>query len=93
MKYSVDFVRNMNFQFVWKKKHFLNFLVHYVKKYNRSHSLATDRLLQGFSRGQLAPKCVFLTDYALKPEKRLLAVRGKVNNYEKITRLLNHSTI
>ena len=48
---------------------------------NRSHSLAADRLLQGFNRGQIAPKCVFPTDYALKPEKRLLAVRGEVNNY------------
>ena len=45
------------------------------------HSLAADRLLQGFNRGQIAPKCVFSTDYALKPEKRLLAVRGEVNNY------------
>jgi hypothetical protein len=48
---------------------------------NRSHSLAADRLLQGFNRGQIAPKCVFSTDYALKPEKRLLAVKGEVNNY------------
>jgi len=45
---------------------------------NRSHSLAADRLLQGFNRKQIAPKLVFPTDYALKPEKRLLAARWEV---------------
>jgi len=49
---------------------------------NRSHSLAADRLLQGFNRGQIAPKCVFPTDYALKPEKGCWLSGGKVNNYE-----------
>ncbi|MCD6199519.1 MAG: ATP-binding protein, partial [Deltaproteobacteria bacterium] len=48
---------------------------------NRSHSLAADRLLQGFNRGQIAPKCVFPTDYALKPEKGCWLSGGKVNNY------------
>lgn len=47
-----------------------------ISEGNRSHSLAADRLLQDFNRGQIAPKCVFPTDYALKPEKRLSAVRG-----------------
>ena len=50
---------------------------------NRSHSLAADRLLQGFNRGQIAPKCVFPTDYALKPEKGCWLSGGKVNNYHR----------
>jgi len=37
--------------------------------------------LQGFNRGQIAPKCVFPTDYALKPEKGCWLSGGKVNNY------------
>jgi len=37
--------------------------------------------LQGFNRGQIAPKCVFPTDYALKPEKGCWLSWGKVNNY------------
>ena|GEM_PF-7077171 len=48
---------------------------------NRSHSLAIDRLLQGFNRGQIAPKWIFAPDYALKLEKRLPIARGEVNNY------------
>jgi len=59
-----------------------NELLKKMKKRNRSHSLAADRLLQGFNRGQIAPKCVFPTDYALKPEKGCWLSGGKVNNYE-----------
>jgi len=57
---------------------------------NRSHSLAADRLLQGFNRGQIAPKCVFPTDYALKPEKGCWLSGGKVNNYGVACVLNNH---
>jgi len=53
----------------------------FLPRGNRSHSLAADRLLQGFNRGQIAPKCVFPTDYALKPEKGCWLSGGKVNNY------------
>ena len=48
---------------------------------NRSYSLAIGRLLQGFNRGQIAPKWVFTPDYALKPEKRLPTVRKEMKDY------------
>ncbi|PXF59561.1 MAG: hypothetical protein C4B58_03060 [Deltaproteobacteria bacterium] len=49
---------------------------------NRSHSLAADRLLQGFNRGQGCTKRRILNGLCFETRKRLLAVRGgEVNNY------------
>ncbi|MEA3385395.1 MAG: hypothetical protein U9Q89_02925 [Thermodesulfobacteriota bacterium] len=48
---------------------------------NRSHSLAADRLLQGFNRGQGCTKRRILNGLCFETRKRLLAVRGGVNDY------------
>ncbi|MEA3385623.1 MAG: hypothetical protein U9Q89_04135 [Thermodesulfobacteriota bacterium] len=50
---------------------------------NRSHSLAADRLLQGFNRGQGCTKRRILNGLCFETRKRLLAVRGGVNDYSK----------
>ncbi|MEA3386743.1 MAG: hypothetical protein U9Q89_09930 [Thermodesulfobacteriota bacterium] len=50
---------------------------------NRSHSLAADRLLQGFNRGQGCTKRRILNGLCFETRKRLLAVRGGVNDYAK----------
>ncbi|MEA3386689.1 MAG: hypothetical protein U9Q89_09650 [Thermodesulfobacteriota bacterium] len=44
---------------------------------NRSHSLAADRLLQGFNRGQGCTKRRILNGLCFETRKRLLAVRGE----------------
>ncbi|MEA3386144.1 MAG: hypothetical protein U9Q89_06805 [Thermodesulfobacteriota bacterium] len=43
---------------------------------NRSHSLAANRLLQGFNRGQGCTKRRILNGLCFETRKRLLAVRG-----------------
>ncbi|MEA3384949.1 MAG: hypothetical protein U9Q89_00605 [Thermodesulfobacteriota bacterium] len=43
---------------------------------NRSLSLAADRLLQGFNRGQGCTKRRILNGLCFETRKRLLAVRG-----------------
>ncbi|PXF56295.1 MAG: hypothetical protein C4B58_13960 [Deltaproteobacteria bacterium] len=49
---------------------------------NRSHSLAANRLLQGFNRGQGCTKRRILNGLCFETRKRLLAVReGEVNDY------------
>ncbi|MEA3385734.1 MAG: hypothetical protein U9Q89_04695 [Thermodesulfobacteriota bacterium] len=48
---------------------------------NRSHSLAADRLLQGFNRGQGCTKRRILNGLCFEIRKRLLVVRGEVNDY------------
>ncbi|MEA3386429.1 MAG: hypothetical protein U9Q89_08305 [Thermodesulfobacteriota bacterium] len=48
---------------------------------NRSHSLAADRLLQGFNCGQGCTQRRILNGLCFETQKRLLAVRGEVNDY------------